>query len=355
MKVLLLQLDGKLPNIALMRIAAHHRALRDQVELRFAGNEQALNPHIWDAPDLVYASCIFTRTKPLAKRLLTIYPDAFIGGTGWDLILKLEDYNITTLEQDYSIYPRFMDSIGFSQRGCRLRCSFCVVPLKEGAIREEKTINQIWRGEPYPHNILLLDNDFFGQLNWQARIEEIRSGGFKVCFSQGINARMLTEEAAEAIGSIKYYDDQFKTRRIYTAWDNLKDEERLFAGLNNLVRHGVKPDHIMVYILCGYWPGETQEDREYRRRKLREFGARPYPMPYIRTPEIVGFQRWVVGAYDKGIPWEQWVAAKYQPANLGQWVCYPCGKHNRAGVAFCVDCGKSEFITLEDLNDVLAM
>jgi hypothetical protein len=108
-----------------------------------------------------------------------------------------------------------------------------------------------------------------------------------------------------------------RTRRIYTAWDSKEDEEKLFQGLNRLVKYGVKPDHIMVYMLIGYWPNETHEDRDHRRRRLREFGARPYPMPYTRTPELVGFQRWVVGAYDKRIDWGSWVAAKYQPANLG--------------------------------------
>jgi len=28
-------------------------------------------------------------------------------------------------------------------------------------------------------------------------------------------------------------------------------------GLARLVKYGAKADHIMVYILCGYWPGET--------------------------------------------------------------------------------------------------
>jgi hypothetical protein len=42
MRVLLLQLDGKLPNIALMRVAAHHRAQGDDVELRRAGNAAAV-------------------------------------------------------------------------------------------------------------------------------------------------------------------------------------------------------------------------------------------------------------------------------------------------------------------------
>ncbi len=174
------------------------------------------------------------------------------------------------------------------------------MPNKEGRIRPEQSIWNIWRGEPWPREIILLDNDFFGQPDWRARIAEIRDGRFAVSFTQGINARCLTDEAAEAIASVDYRNDSMDTRRIYTAWDNRGDEDRLFAGLNRLVKYGVKPDHIMVYMLVGYWPAETQEDRDYRRRRLREFGARPYPMPYYRTPELIGFQRWVVGPTRRG-------------------------------------------------------
>ena len=111
-------------------------------------------------------------------------------------------------------------------------------------------------------------------------------------------------------------DDGFRARRIYTAWDNRKDEARLFRGLDLLVAAGVKPDHIMVYMLIGYWPGETHDDREHRRQRLREFGARPYPMPFQRTPELLGFQRWVIGAYDKTIPWDEWQRARANPRKL---------------------------------------
>jgi hypothetical protein len=128
---------------------------------------------------------------------------------------------------------------------------------------------------------------------------------------------MLSDEAAEAIASVDYRDDSFKVRRIYTAWDSRPDEATLFRGLERLVARGVKPDHIMVYCLIGYETDETHDDRDYRRRSLREFGARPYPMPFVRTPELVGFQRWVIGAYDKGIPWAEWEAAGYSPRRLG--------------------------------------
>lgn len=314
MRVLLCQLDGHIPNLALMRIAAHHRTLGDEIELRHGAN---FVNHLWDsAPGLVYASAIFLKTRPLVERLLSTFPKAIVGGTGWDMTRTVESVGIETTALDYSLYPRFRQSIGFTQRGCRLRCSFCVVPKKEGAMREAASVYDIWRGEGHPRELLLLDNDFFGQPNWRDRFREILGGRFKVSFNQGINARFLTDEAAEAIASMDYRDDSMKVKRIYTAWDNLKDEERLFAGLNRLVKYGVKPDHIMVYILCGYWLGETHEHREHRRKALRDFGARPYPMPYVRTEELVGFQRWVIGAYDKRIPWREWSEAHCRPERL---------------------------------------
>jgi len=313
MNVRLFQLDGKIPNLALMRIAAHHRELGDDVELKVAGNVEALRD-CWFG-DKIYASCIFTKTRPVAEALLFQRPDAVIGGTGWDLG-TLEQNGITTRTSDYSVYPNFRQSLGFTQRGCRLKCEFCIVPKKEGAVRPEATIAEIWRGDPWPKELLLLDNDFFGQPNWRDRIAEIRNGGFKVSFNQGINARCLTDEAAEAIASVDYRDDSMKVKRIYTAWDSMGDEERLFAGLARLVKYGVKPDHIMVYMLVGYWPNETQADREYRRKKLRDFGCRPYPMPYLRTKELVGFQRWIVRRIDLKVPWKDFEAINYRPERI---------------------------------------
>lgn len=317
MNVLLLQLDGKLPNIALMRLAAHHRERGDSVLLRRAGNVTAVEPHLTDpAWDRVYGSLIFEATRPVAERARVVYPRIVLGGTGWDVASSLEAVGVTTKRQDYADWPLWRQSIGFTQRGCRLRCSFCVVPEKEGAVREEATIAEVWRGDPWPREVILLDNDFFGQPRWSDRIEEMRSGGFRVSFNQGINARMLTDETAAAIASVDYRDDSMRERRIYTAWDNRGDEARLFRGLEALVRHGVRPRHVMVYMLIGYWPGETHADRDHRRARLREFGAMPYPMPYVRTPELVGFQRWVIGAYDKRVTWADWARARYQPRRL---------------------------------------
>jgi hypothetical protein len=318
--VLLLHLDGDLPNIALMRIAAHHRTLGDALTLRRAESVEDVEPNLGDDFARVYASAIFKKTSPLVARLRAVRPDAIVGGTGVDIRLCLSDIGITTRAVDYSLYPDFAASLGFTQRGCRLRCEFCVVPEKEGSVVEEQSVAEIWRGNGHPRHIHLLDNDFFGQRRWRDRIEEIRAGGFRVCFTQGINARLISENIARAIASVDYRASDFKTRRIYAAWDNRDDEERLFEGLDRLRAAGVKPRHVLVYMLCGYWAGETHEDREHRRTRLRAWGALPYPMPFVRTPELIAYQRWVVGAYDKGpkaIPWAEWMRAKGQPRRLG--------------------------------------
>lgn len=315
MNVLLLQLDGKLPNLALMRLAAHWRQKGADVVLRRAANvksvQRRLGDPIWDR---VYGSTIFAFSRPVVEAALREYDGIVLGGTGWDLASNLESYGIGDA-LDYSDYPTWRQSIGFTQRGCRLNCGFCVVPKKEGAVKALATIADIWRGEPWPRELLLLDNDFFGQPNWSARIDELQAGKFRVSFNQGINARMLNDEAAAAIASVDYRDDSMKVKRIYTAWDNQRDEARLFAGLEALVKYGVKPDHIMVYLLCGYGL-DTAANREYRRARLRAFGARPYPMPFVRTRELLGFQRWVIGAYDKKISWADWKAARFEPRNL---------------------------------------
>jgi len=320
--VRLTQIDGVLPNLALMKLAHWHRAQGDSIHFTRSVDRDMFEPAHYD---VVYGSAIFKFSQLRLMRFQREFPGAIVGGTGTH---APSDFTVEQViggeyeHYDYSLYPEVTYSMGFTQRGCRLKCGFCVVPAKEGKPRSVNSIATIWRGDPMPRHLHILDNDFFGQPeeSWQARLQEIRDGGFKVALTQGINCRMITEESAAAIATIDYRDGDFKNKRIYTAWDSLHDEKRLMRGLELLAKHGVKPDHIMVYMLIGFREGETEADWLHRRARLREFGARPYPMPFVRNPETVGFQRWVVGAYDKRpeITWDRWKAAKFQPANLGE-------------------------------------
>jgi hypothetical protein len=325
MKIRLTQIDGKLPNLALMKLAHWHRHRGDDVYFTKHIERDMLEPDY----DAVYGSAIFSFSAPRVAQFLNEFPDAVVGGTydttdnrTVEQLIGADDYE----HYDYSIYPRFDGSIGFTQRGCRLKCGFCVVPKKEGKARSINTIADIWRGTPYPKHLHLLDNDFFGQSQWQARVREIIDGGFKICLNQGINTRMIDDASAEAIKAMGYWDDGFTVRRLYTAWDNIGDEERFFRGVDTLERHGIPPRNLMVYMLIGYDKRETWERLFHRFERMVEREIRPYPMVYgdgERTLPLGGcnqrierrtlreFQRWAIRKAYTFIPFQDYdVSAK---------------------------------------------
>lgn len=306
--VRLVQLDGKIPNLALMKLSHWHKAQGDRVFLTRQPQPGLFEPRHYDA---VYGSAIFTKSAQSIDELHQAYPHAVVGGTGLPDLLDLTVESVIGMPEyeryDYDIYPDYPWSIGFTQRGCRLNCGFCVVPKKEGKPRSVNTIHDIWRPGTQ-RAIVLLDNDFFGQerAQWQARIDEIRDGGFMVSFNQGINVRTMTEETAQALASVQYRDDQFRRRRLYTAWDNIGHLKAFFRGTNLLEQAGIPARHLMVYMLIGYQEGETMDEIMFRYRTLKEAGCRPYPMVYDPSNPIHrAFQRWVIRRYDEFIPWEQ--------------------------------------------------
>lgn len=298
MNVRLIQLDGDLPNLALMRLSHWHKSQGHSVTLTRSIYRQFFEPEHYDA---VYASTIFTSSKHTVELFLREWPGALVGGTGVDPHGNLTIESITGAYDhlDYEGYPTFKSSIGYTQRGCRMSRSqicrkFCVVPFKEGDPRSTATIADIWRGEPYPRRIHLLDNDFFGNPDWRDRVEELNKGRFRVCFSQGINTRLITDEAANALATLQYRDTKFSQRRLYTAWDNFGDETVFFKGVERLQHAGVPSKHLMAYMLIGCDPEETWERIWHRFKRMVDLEILPYPMLFDQSrTDLKCFQRWV--------------------------------------------------------------
>lgn len=303
----LVQADGKLPNLALMRIAAFFKSQGETVAWA-----EPRPRHLTDVPGEAFGSSIFEFSKNARLNWnARLWPDRITwGGTGVAVESNLREIapiQWESVKPDYSIYPKFQFSIGFTQRGCRLSCKFCVVPKKEGKPKSVGSIYDIWRGDPHPRKVILLDNDFFGQDVWEDRIDEIRDGGFKVAFSQGINVRQVTEEAAHALASIEYRDNEFQERRLYTAWDNLGDESIFKSGVEILRAAGVPPKHLRVYMLIGYAKGETFEQIKHRFDELVNLGCEPYPMVYDQErKDLKAFQRWAITGLYRAVKWEDY-------------------------------------------------
>jgi hypothetical protein len=307
----LTQLDGSLPNLALARIGAWHKARGDDVHFT-----RSVNPGMFEPKyDRVYGSVLFGFTQDKLERFRTNFPGAIVGGTGSGSEVEVEQaLEGNTNWVDLSFWPDFDASIGYTQRGCRLKCKFCVVPRKEGKNRSVGTLQELWRGDKYPKHIHLLDNDFFGQEWWKERIDEAREHGFKLCFSQGINVRLVTEEVAEALSTVDYYDTKFAKRRLYVAWDNLKDESVFFRGVDLLEKAGIPPTRLMAYMLIGFDKKETWDRIHYRFDRMVERGIDPYPMPFDQTSRPhKRFQRWVVTRAYRNVPFSQ-----YNPSAKGK-------------------------------------
>lgn len=306
MRIKLVDIDGKFPNLALMKLSRWHKNQGHEVVFsRQTGKE------IWDyypELDIVYASSLFDFSSKKIDELRGYYPNIIIGGTGTrDFSVTVENIVGNHKGYDYSIYPDYKYSLGFTQRGCRLNCKFCVVPAKEGRIQSVNSIYDIWRPET-ERKIILLDNDFFGQDLWLERVKEVIDGDFKISLNQGINIRLITEEQAHWLSKLKCYDHKFKNRRVYVSWDNLKDEKVFFRGVDRLEDANIPTAHIMVYMLVGFNSLETHEERMYRFEKIAEKGMKPYPMVYDNSnKELRRWARWIIGRYCQFISWDNFM------------------------------------------------
>jgi hypothetical protein len=305
--IYLIHADGRFPNLALMRLSAYFKQRGLHCELKYGPKQ------LWDESGVCYGSSIFRFSEAHRQKLEQSWGEIQWGGTGVRVDSNLRDIDSAidweSVPPDYSIYPAFEPSIGFTQRGCRLSCKFCVVPQKEGKPQSVHAIYQIWRGNHHPKKILLLDNDFFGQprQQWMERIQEIVAGDFRVSFCQGINIRQVDDDSGYHLSLVQYRDNEFRNRILYTAWDNLGDEQVFKRGVKILREAGIPPKHLRVYMLIGYTKGETWEQILHRFNELVALGCEPYPMVYNNErPDLKAFQRWAVTGLYRAVRWHQY-------------------------------------------------
>ena len=182
------------PNFALMKISAYHKAKGDTVEW--------FMPMLRDTYDLVYSSSVFDFTpKPTSDYLPenTIY-----GGTGYGLYGEEHDLpkEIDDMFPDYSIYPQCDYAIGFLTRGCINKCSFCVVPKKEGKIRPYAKWQDIVRKDT--KRVHFMDNNVLACPYGIEQMRELAETDYLVDFNQGLDIMLVTEGIVEILSRIKW-------------------------------------------------------------------------------------------------------------------------------------------------------
>jgi len=271
MRVGLIQVDGKMPNLALMKLSAWHKKRGDEVVLVDMSHEQF---------DRIYASKIF------------------VGGSGVDLKSELPE-DIELEFPDYDLFKMSKgERIGFTSRGCFRSCEFCIVIPKEGKLRD--TPFEWVNGAD---KVILLDNTFLASSKWREKLEYFIRHKTKVCFTQGLDIRLVNAENAKLLAKTMYYDRKFLRRRLYFAFDDPKIVSEVGKGIEMLNNVGIPPHHCMFYVLVGF--NTTLEEDLTRIQFLKERSCLPYIMLYNDKEDKVlrRLRRWVNRRYYMVIPW----------------------------------------------------
>lgn len=119
---------------------------------------------------------------------------------------------------------------------------------------------------------------------------QLAKSGAWVDFNQGLDARLMTEAKADALGEIK-------VKEIHFAWDDYKQGDAVLRGLGIYKQYAKRKPHghsCIVYTLVNF--DTTLEQDLERIYTLRRLGYWAYVMVYDKThaaPVYKRLQRWV--------------------------------------------------------------
>ena len=233
MKVKLIDVDSKIPNLALMKISAWHKAQGDEVS--------------FDVPDpnLVYISSILKKNRDQTFGIPTMYPDAEIRIGGYGINYSHLPQEIHSTKPDYDLYPSKYAQ-GYTTRGCIRNCPWCIVPQAEGKIYRDQHIKDFY--DPRFDTIMLMDSNILADSEWFAvTADYILDHNLKV-IEHGMDIRLLDESIVSLLREIKFKG------MLHFAWDFIDDgiERDVMHGLNLLEAGGFNLKYeIDVYVLVG--------------------------------------------------------------------------------------------------------
>jgi len=261
MKISLLT-DAPKHNLALMKLSTHYKK---------AGDEVQLNMPLWK-DDYTYGSYIFENGIR--------FGDQERGGIGSNPKTTLPSF-IEVLKPDYSLF-NLKHSLGYTYRYCPRKCPFCKVP----SLPPDKIHHSIheFHDERFD-TIELLNNNTFADEFWEDTFKEIYKAKLKI-IEHGMDLRLLDNYKAGWIKKLRW------KKAPKFAWDEMKDEKKILAGLNLLKKHKIQA---LVYVLMGF--DSTMEQNIYRCQKIYDFGCDPFPMLYKPTKGLRRFRRMIYLRY----------------------------------------------------------
>jgi len=282
-RVVLFDLDSRIPNLALMKLSAYYKKRGFKVLL-------ARQPSYLEANEYLASAVFHTEiTKRKIAGLRAIYgADVEIGGSGIDLAKRLPA-QAEACFPDYSLYKHQHYAVGFLTRGCPKRCAFCVVPVKEGPVRKN------WAALSYfvpagQRNLIHLDDNLLSFSGVESLLIEMARRHYAVNFSQTLDIAYLTLRLYELLLKVDYQNARFTRKRIYFSC-NYPGTTRHFTDRKDMLkRFGI--DAVCVVCIYGFDTSLSQDYQRWmvlRRLRLVPFFQQYWPIPGIPARLPVNF------------------------------------------------------------------
>lgn len=282
----------RFPNLPLMKLCAFHRMKGDIVE-RFL----PLAAHTYD---IVYSSKVFSWTAEEQN-----LPQCVVcGGTGYRGSAILPD-EIEHILPDYSLYPSFRASLGFTTRGCIRSCPWCVVPKKEGKIRAHAEIEEFLR--PDCNEVVLMDNNILADSHGIRQLERSITLRLRIDCNQGLDARLIAADdtLAHLLSRVRW------SKGIRLACDSKEQLPAVEKAVKAIRQHGGKKYCFSCYVLVKDIHDALERVEFLRSLKVDPF-AQPYREPGSKTQpakSLRDFARWVNHkAIFKTVPYSEYNA-----------------------------------------------
>jgi len=288
------------PNLAIMKMSSYYKAQGYDVKLLTDSQDIRTG-------DIIKISKVFNWTEdPILPPLCYQECKVEVGGTGYfyDNAPSLP-YEIEHSKPDYHLYDEYIKerlithphkahpenyekfSIGFLTRGCFRKCSFCVNKKYDKAVVHSPIEEFLDETRPY---IRFWDDNFLSinHKDFLRIIDDIINVDKPVVWQQGLDIRLMTEEKADIISSLRWYKNNW-----LFALDCVEDIPKVSIGFQNWIKYVKRNTHIRsmfgkVYVLVGF-KGLDIEDIEsmFKRIKfLSENSLISMPMFYNGTTHI---------------------------------------------------------------------
>lgn len=242
----------------LIRVFPKRTNMTPTDDYAFVGEPQLFLPD-WRDIGEVHISVTFTWDIAEGIRLLRAWsqyhPDVYIGGPA------LNDSCNGFLMGRY-VKP----GITFTSRGCNHNCPWCLVPLREGKLREM----DFWSGNVIQDNNLLQCSG--GHLG---RVFAMLSGQHGIQFTGGLEADLVTDKIVDRLRDLRI-------SQLFLSADTDGALNPLQKAVEKL--HIFGRDRLRCYVLVAY-NGETMEKAHDRLEKVWEIGCIPFAQLY-QPPEL---------------------------------------------------------------------